>query len=136
MGYKLKIRKLSEFEKLIAELREQGFEVEENTHLGARCGFRVELPNGHSVSVQYGYGTYSTYAYNWSFRDYNKTFRSFDLEAMIAGPPGGWITQAVDAEVAVFDKEENLMEIFNGDTVEGYQSPDAVRRLIADVENF
>lgn len=91
------------FEQLAAEVKAKhpGATVKESHHLGARSGRHVYLPNGYTVSVQYGGYTYST----------NRNRGIEDI------PVGGWITAAYTAEVAYWYKDGDFVRFEDGDSV-------------------
>ncbi len=76
-------------------------------------GFHVGLRNGFTVSVQFGRGSYCEHHHD-SLWDVPEKGRSYN------------------AETAVFDPKDELMPV-NGETVQGWQSPDDVVRLMGVV---
>ena len=84
-------------------------------------GFHVTFENGYTVSVQFGPGNYcqhhgrGVFASDWFAENY------------ACGKEG-----SADAEVAVWASDGNLIQRpdFDGDTVQGYVSPEYVLKLM------
>lgn len=69
-------------------------------------GFWMTFDNGFKVSVQWGFGTYSE-----DRRNYNKK-------------------TSVDAEVAVFDANGDMVTFADGDSIQGWIKPEDVAGLL------
>jgi len=76
-------------------------------------GFHIGLRNGFTVSVQFGRGNYCEHHHdsNWGKPNKGSSF---------------------DAETAVFSPKDDLIPV-NGDSVQGWQTPDDVVLLLAIV---
>ena len=85
----------------------QGFKICEDK------GFHIGLDNGFTVSVQFGRGNYC------------ERHNDPNWDAPNAG-------SSYDAETAVFSPEDYLIPV-NGDTVQGWQRPNDVVRLLTVV---
>jgi hypothetical protein len=77
-------------------------------------GFTIGFPNGWSISVQFGNGTYCENRY----RDHQ--------------PHAGFYSSP-DAEVAVFKPDGSFARLCAHDDVAGWQTPEQVAELIAQV---
>lgn len=90
-------------------------------HTRDSCGFNVTFENGFTVSVQFGFGTYSA----------NKTVRTYDsLERKV---------DCADAEVAVLYPTGGFVPISDGgyaDDIVGWVKPDQLAVLMAIVAQF
>lgn len=78
-------------------------------------GYNMTFANGYSVSVQFGMGNYCSNRYSGPV-DRDGVFHACD-----------------NAEVAVFDPEDNMVRLSAHDMVLGYQSADEVAAIIAAV---
>lgn len=126
------------FEILLRELRAGGYAVMETDVTGTRSGFRVMLPNNWVVSVFYGFGSYSSGARDRGvdIRGFKPTGSDFDKDALYNTPSGGWITLAIDAEVAVWHQPDGAWLYFGEDDdteVKDCQSPDQIKAIVAQV---
>ena len=85
-------------------------------------GFHITFPNGWSVSVQFGPYNYCANRIN-GLVDVNE----FEGAQQKAGEDG-----SATAETAVWGPNGNLLEVAwcNGDTVQGWQTPSDVLRLL------
>lgn len=80
-------------------------------------GFHVNLANGITVSVQYGYGNYCE----------NRDDISCEKDSVTSSFTGEYET----AEVAVWDDENNWFQLNPYDDVVGWQTPEQVEGIIA-----
>ena len=91
-----------------------GFKICSPKKHECRCrGFHVGLSNGFTVSVQFGRGNYCEHHHDplWDKPEKGSSY---------------------NAETAVLNPKDELMPV-NGDTVQGWQSPEDVVRLMATV---
>ena len=79
-------------------------------------GFHMTFANGHTVSVQFGFGTYSS----------NK-------KAGGIGDKDEVPYTAETAEVAAWDNNGNWLRLGKHDDVAGWVEPDRLAEIIADV---
>lgn len=82
-------------------------------------GFHMRLPNGYSVSVQWGIGTYSDH--HDVFPEDPMTFDQANRECGAAGSD--------TAETAVFNPAGEFVK-YDGDDVQAYQTPEQVLQTI------
>lgn len=81
-------------------------------------GFRIKFENGWAVSVQFGPGNYCD--------NYD---REIGKEEAACGKEG-----SRTAEVAVINPKGDLIELSNGDTVDGYVTAKRVLELLVETE--
>ena len=80
-------------------------------------GFHIKFLNGWTVSVQFGPGNYCEH--------YN---RSIGKDEYTCGSEG-----SINAEIAAWPKGGTLTEFPDGNTVQGYVSPQQVLQFLIDV---
>jgi len=83
-------------------------------------GFRMAFENRFSISVQWGSMNYC------ERRNYSDDYKNEMKEDFI---------KSVDAEIAVIDKDGELLDIAEHDQVIGWLSPDKVAKVIAIVSS-
>ena len=83
-------------------------------------GFRMTFDNGFTISVQWGSMNYC------ERRNYSDEYKSELKEDFI---------KSADAEIAVMDKEDEMLNIAEHDQVIGWLSPDKVAKVIAIVSS-
>lgn len=126
------------FDKLPVEVRkvfptDEHAVIVQSNHLGPGCGWNITLGNGWEVSVQCGYGTYSS--------NHDALF-TVNFETGDLSPDDGrafWLDGATTAEVAVIaPRSETLyrMPAWDGDVVCGYQDMEDVLALLAEVASY
>jgi len=81
-------------------------------------GFQMTFANGYTISVQFGNGNYC------DNHDYGEIV-SFEQPV----PPSR------NAEVAVWDKDGHWVQLSGHDDVIGYQTPDDIAAIIADISS-
>lgn len=81
-------------------------------------GFHVTFENGWTVSVQFGGGNYCS-NYDDDIGDREKS-----------GEKG-----SIDAETAVWGPDGKMLDMGDGDTVQGYQTPEQVLKLLTFAAN-
>jgi hypothetical protein len=79
-------------------------------------GFHLTLENGYTVSVQFGPMNYCDHHHA---ADFNAPMQTYEWESSTA-------------EVAVINTKGDLIKLPNGDSVDGYRSPDEVATLIRE----
>ena len=77
------------------------------------AGLHVEFPNGYTISVQWGPGSYSD----------NRHMSSR------AVPAGGWVSRC--AEIAVYNPAHKMIPCCDYENVRGWQSKAQIRALLA-----
>lgn len=83
-------------------------------------GFQIKFENGFSISVQWGTMNYCE----------RKNLMSEHESEMKES-----IVESVNAEIAIFDGEGEMLEIGKHDTVIGWVSPDEVAKVITIVSS-
>ena len=83
-------------------------------------GFRMTFDNGFAISVQWGSMNYC------ERRNYSDEYKSELKEDFI---------KSADAEIAVIDKDGEMLEITEHDQVIGWLSPDKVAKVIGIVSS-
>ena len=83
-------------------------------------GFRMKFDNGFSISVQWGSMNYC------ERRNYSDEYKSELKEDFI---------KSSDAEIAVIDKDGEMLDIAEHDQVIGWLSPEKVAKVIAIVSS-
>lgn len=78
-------------------------------------GFHMAFKNGWTVSVQFGPGNYGD--------NYDRSF--YDKEPL---------EPSRTAEIAAWDEENNWYRFDNGDTVQGYQTPEQVLEFMNKIK--
>lgn len=81
-------------------------------------GFHITFANGWTLSVQTGTGNY---------HDGRAKYPSYDASLCNESP---------NAEIAVWHRNNNLVQWADGDTVQGWVSPDRIARVISYVSNL
>ena len=77
-----------------------------------RKGFQITFENGWTVSVQFGYGNYSS-NYDWQGENPGDPLSRHQDQAPKSGT----------AEIAAWDADGNWLKFPGGDTVEGWKAP-------------
>ena len=94
--------------------------METNFQATTNKGFRMTFDNGFSISVQWGSMNYC------ERRNYSDEYKSELAEDFI---------KSADAEIAVIDKDGEMLDIAEHDQVIGWLSPDKVAKVIAIVSS-
>ena len=94
--------------------------MEANFQATANKGFRMTFDNGFSISVQWGSMNYC------ERRNYSDDYKSEMKEDFI---------KSADSEIAVIDKDGEMLDIAENDQVIGWLSPDKVAKVIAIVSS-
>lgn len=130
------------FEIFIRGLNARNYEFVEVETTGLRSGIHILLPNRWVVWIFYGFGSYSTEARKrLDDREFepikNPQSTSAVMNNILDVPNDGWITIAIDAEIAAWHKPDEIWHKFeDGDTVKGYQTREQVWAFMKQVEQF